>query len=263
MVFSVIGGDIRQICIARRLKEKGYTVKVFGDGADLTDCTKGVDVIILPLPVTSDGITVKNTSITFEELFTNINKKSIIFGGNIPNIINLKSPCSIIDYYKSEKLKSKNAYLTAEGAIPYIINGTKKSLKDCKILICGFGRIAKCLACLLKPFADDVTVALRSRKDMALVSALSFKDIDIYSIDDLSEYDVIVNTVPARILEKGIETVKKECYILELASPPYGFDLEKANDLNFELGSSLPGKISPESAGIEILNCILRHLERG
>ena len=261
MVFSVIGGDVRQACIARCLEEKGYTVKVFGENAGLLDCTTGVNAIILPLPITSDGVTIKNTDITFDELFENINKKSIIFGGNIPNIINLKSPCSIIDYYKSERLKSKNAYLTAEGAIPFIIRGTKKSLKDCKILICGFGRIAKCLAYLLKPFADDVTVALRSRKDMALVDALCFKAAEIYSIGSLEEYDVIINTVPARFLEKEISTVKKDCYILELASAPYGFDIENAKDLNFELGASLPGKISPESAGIEILNCILRHLK--
>lgn len=261
MVFSVIGGDVRQTCIARCLEKKGYTVKVFGEGADLKACTEGVNVVILPLPVTSDSVTIKNTDISFDELFDNLNKKSIVFGGNIPNIINLKSPCSIIDYYKSERLKSKNAYLTAEGAIPFIIKGTKKSLKDCKILITGFGRIAKCLAYLLKPFADDVTIALRSRKDMALADALSFKTTDIYSLGSLEEYDVIVNTVPSRVLENQIATVKKDCYILELASSPYGFDIEKAKDLNFELGASLPGKISPESAGIEILNCILRHLK--
>ena len=261
MVFSVIGGDVRQACIARALEKKGYTVKVYGENADLLNCTKGVNVIILPLPVTADGITIKNTDITFDEFFENINKKSIIFGGNIPNIINLKSPCSIIDYYKSERLKSKNAYLTAEGAIPYIINGTKKSLKDCKILITGFGRIAKCLAYLIKPFAEDVTVGLRSRKDMALLDALNFKSTDIYSLGSLEEYDVIINTVPARVLEKGIETVNKDCYVLELASAPYGFDVENTKGINFELGASLPGKISPESAGIEILNCILRHLK--
>ena len=37
MVFSVIGGDVRQACIARCLEEKGYTVKVFGENAGLMD----------------------------------------------------------------------------------------------------------------------------------------------------------------------------------------------------------------------------------
>lgn len=262
MVFSVIGGDVRQSFIARQLEKKGYSVKIFGENAGLEDCIKA-DIIILPLPVTSDGVTIKNTQITFDELFEKVNKRSIIFGGNINDTLNLKSPCSIIDYYKSEKLKSANAYLTAEGAIPYIITGTKKSLKDCKILITGFGRIAKCLAYLLKPFADDVTVALRSRRDIALVDALGFKTADVHSLGSLEMYDVIINTVPARVLEKEIGTVKKDCYLLELASAPYGFDPESAPNVNFEMGASLPGKISPESAGLEILSCILRHLGRG
>lgn len=262
MVFSVIGGDVRQIFIARQLEQKGYAVKTYGENAGLDECAKA-DIIILPLPITSDGSTIKNTQITFDKLFEKVNKRSIIFGGNINDSINLKSPCSIIDYYKSEKLKSVNAYLTAEGAIPYIITGTRKSLKDCRILITGFGRIGKCLAYLLKPFADDVTIALRSRKDIALIDALDFKTADVHSLGSLKEYDVIINTVPARILEKEIKTVKKDCYVLELASSPYGFDPENAQNINFEIGSSLPGKISPESAGLEILNCILRHLGRG
>ena len=83
------------------------------------------------------------------------------------------------------------------------------------------------------------------------------------ALGTLEMYDVIINTVPARVLEKEIGTVKKGCYLLELASAPYGFDPENAQNINFEIGASLPGKISPESAGLEILSCILRHLGRG
>ena len=77
----------------------------------------------------------------------------------------------------------------------------------------------------------------------------------------LEEYDIIINTVPARVLEKSINTARKDCYILELASAPYGLDQEYAKEFNYEMGASLPGKVSPESAGLEILNCILRYLK--
>ena len=263
MVFSIMGKDLRQNYIARMLEEKGHTVKLHKEGDSVKECIKDANVLILPLPVTTDGKTLKNTEITFDEIFENINEKTIIFGGNIPDEINMKSPSSIIDYYKSEKLKAKNAYLTAEAAVALAVLKSSKSLRDCKVLLTGFGRISKCVAYLMKPFCNDVTIALRSRKDMALADAFDFKVIDVSSVESLKEYDIIINTVPARILDKIITTVKEDALVLELASAPFGFNPEtaKENNINFEIASSLPGKYSPESAGKEILNCILSYLK--
>ena len=263
MVFSVMGKDLRQNYIARLLEEKGHIVKLHKDGDSIRECIKDTNVLILPLPVTTDGKRVKGTEITFDEIFENINKKTVIFGGNIPNEINMKSPSSIIDYYKSEKLKAKNAYLTAEASVALAISGSSKALRDCKVLLTGFGRIGKCVAYLLKPFCDDVTIALRSRKDMALADAFDFPVIDISTLKSLEEFDIIINTVPSRILENIITTAKEDAYVLELASAPYGFNPEtaKENNVKFEIASSLPGKYSPESAGKEILNCILSYLK--
>ncbi len=263
MVFSIMGKDLRQDFIALMLQEKGHIVKRYNEGGSVKDCIKDANVVVLPLPVTTDGKTVKGTDVTFDEIFKNINKKTVIFGGNIPVEINLKSPTSIIDYYKSEKLKAKNAYLTAEASVALAVLGSKKALRDCKILITGFGRIAKCVAYLLKPFCRDVTVALRSRKDMALADALDCKIMDISGLGSLKDYDIVINTVPARILDNIIATVRDDAYVLELASAPYGFSPEtaKENNINFEIASSLPGKYSPESAGKEILTCILSYLK--
>ena len=68
---SVIGGDLRQLTLARLLKEEGYHVFLYGFDKDETilsdlenetdlDYVLGADIVILPIPVTFDGYTVNS-----------------------------------------------------------------------------------------------------------------------------------------------------------------------------------------------------------
>ena len=65
---AVLGGDLRQISMTVALSRAGYEIRVWGlgecqstvGGATLCDtweeAIKGADAVILPLPITSDGV---------------------------------------------------------------------------------------------------------------------------------------------------------------------------------------------------------------
>ena len=75
----------------------------------------------------------------------------------------------------------------------------------------------------------------------------------------LCGYDLVVNTVPVRVLrEAQLEDLKRGCLILDLASKPGGVDLAAAGDLGLTViwALSLPGKVAPVTAGKSIKTTI-------
>lgn len=126
---SVIGGDLRQLTLAGLMREEGYHVFLCGFDKDIQadetlresdkDFVLGADIIILPVPVTFDGITVNspyaNTPMTVEELLEGINPSAIVFGGQIqPNLRHALEEKHIAyrDYLKREELSIRNAIPT-------------------------------------------------------------------------------------------------------------------------------------------------------
>lgn len=75
-----------------------------------------------------------------------------------------------------------------------------------------------------------------------------WKQILIIFGKNLSEYDVIINTVPHLILTpERMEYVREDCLLIDLASNPGGIDKKSAKDRNLKLiwALALPGKVAP------------------
>ena len=71
----------------------------------------------------------------------------------------------------------------------------------------------------------------------------------------LKEYSIVINTIPARVFgRKELECVNEEMEIYEIASYPYGVDVDTANELGITVRvcPSLPAKYAPISS-VEIL----------
>ena len=91
MNISVIGGDLRQLTLARLLKEEGENVKIAGFSKgpenfnpDPLDIWQS-DIVILPIPASHDGITV-NAPFSEHPIYLtpkNLKTKPLILGGNI------------------------------------------------------------------------------------------------------------------------------------------------------------------------------------
>ncbi len=267
--FAVIGGDLRIIKLAKMLAYDGNQVYTYGlENAEeiketeniiicdkINQAIKNTEVVIGPIPFSSNGTEINapfgDKKISIRELMHNINAKILIAGSIMPEIYEMANDeyIEIIDIMKREELAVLNTIATAEGTIEIAISNTNKILHGSSVLILGFGRIGKVLARKLAGLSVKVTCAARKDEDLAWIKAYGHMATNINTIgENLSQYDVIINTVPHLILtEERLKYVKEECLLIDLASNPGGIDKKIAKERNLKLiwALALPGKVAP------------------
>lgn len=278
----VAGGDKRNVYLADIFKKDGYKVSVCGFGEDIS-FAEGIirvenikkdapewDIIVLPLPVSFDGITLNtpycNECLYVDEILSCTKKDCIVTGGRVGNEINLRHPF-IIDYSKRDDFAFLNAVPTAEGAIEAAMKETPKTLADLSCLVTGFGKCSRALATRLKAMESTVHIFARSAKDLAHAECMGFKGFYLSELEKcINKYDMIFNSVPFGIFCKNtIEKMKASCVFIDIASAPGGIgeDADKSK-INYHFLPGLPGKYSPCSAAEiikKVISAIL--LEKG
>ena len=268
--FAVIGGDLRIIELAKILANEGNIINVYGleqaeelkNNKNIIFCDKlskaineDVEIVIGPIPLSSNGKQINtpfsDKEISIRELMHHLNAKVLIAGSISPEVYDMANDeyIEIIDIMKREELAVLNTIATAEGAIEIAISNTNKIIHGSKILILGFGRIGKVLAKKLVGLSAKVTCAARKDEDFAWIKAYGYRETNISTLkENLSEYDMIINTVPSQILTKErLEYVKDDCLLIDLASNPGGIDKKAVKDKNLKLiwALALPGKVAP------------------
>lgn len=284
--FLVAGGDLRFVTLAEKLAEH-YTVYAAGFDRNVTmsdrvrvidrvtDMKGRADYIVLPLPVSSDGITVNTPysgrSLSLDSVITAVKEGGIVFGGLVPAEIKKhieEKKLIVEDYAKREEFAVLNAVATAEGAIQFAMEELASTLSRRRVLILGAGRISRVLTDMLKGFHTDITVAARKCSDLAWAGVNGCRSVKINALDTvIGNYDVIFNTVPAVILdEKLLKLIGRNCLVIDLASKPGGVDFDTAGNLGVKTLwlLSLPGKVAPVTSGEVIAGTITNILcERG
>ncbi|MDE6967979.1 MAG: hypothetical protein K2P12_04895 [Clostridia bacterium] len=200
---------------------------------------------------------------TNDELM-NIPDKSDLFCGNLNDIqLHILEAKNIKHHnlLSDEIFAMDNALLTAEGTLMLIIRGTNISIFNMKIAVLGYGRVGKAVSTLLKGIGTDFTIFSNDYNERSMARLLGK---DVLNLDsNLNDYDVIVNTIPAKILPLAkLKGAKKTCYILDLASFS-GVEMCDINSLGLAYDNALgiPGKYSPKTAGEILAEAILRNLE--
>ena len=221
----------------------------------LQEAVKNSEIIIGPIPFSSNGKDINapfsDNTISIRELMHVINAKILIAGSITPDVYDLANDeyIEIIDIMKREELAVLNTVSTAEGTIEIIIANTNKIIHGSKVLILGFGRIGKVLARKLAGLSAKVTCAARKDEDLAWIRAYGHMETNINTIgENLSDFDVIINTVPHLVLtEERIKYVRDDCLLVDLASNPGGIDKKAAKNKNLKLiwALALPGKVAP------------------
>lgn len=268
--FAVIGGDLRIIKLVKMLASDGNTVYTYGleKAEELKSQTniifseklskaipENVEVVIGPIPFSSNGININapfsEKEISIRELMHYLNAKILIAGSISPDIYDMANDeyIEIIDIMKREELAVLNTISTAEGAIEIAIANTNKIIHGSNTLILGFGRIGKVLARKMAGLSARVTCAARKDEDLAWIKAYGHRATNINFLgENLSEFDIIINTVPHLILtQERMQYVKSDCLLIDLASNPGGIDKKSAKDRNLKLvwALALPGKVAP------------------
>ena len=251
------------IKLANMLEKDGNIVYTYGiEEAEKEAIDKEVfersDIIICPTPLSKDGNTIFmpyiHKEITIQEVLSESRGK-IFIAGNIPKKyidIAKENDVNIIDIMESEDLVIYNTIATAEGTINIMIEDTDKILQGQKVLILGFGRVAKTLAMKLKGLQMEVTCVARKDKDIAWIETYGYRALYLSFIEnELKNYDFIINTIPYQILkEEQLSKVKKETLLIDLASSPGGICQDDAKKLGLKSiwALALPGKIAPTSS---------------
>ncbi len=285
---TLLGGDARQLSIAAHFTKAGYDVQAMGLGdippagvrvcRDLVRALEGCEMLILPLPVTRDGVHIftpldDSADISFDALAELLAHRPAphVFGGRIPREWAHRLSalgCSVTDYYDREDVQIKNARITAEAAIMTAMEMTDVGLLGTPMAVIGYGRIGQSLSRMLVAFRAQVTVYARRAASLAQAFSDGCTPRHITQLTTLTQgYGVIFNTVPVRLIDKDILSVMPcETLLIDLASPPFGIDPEAAGDATARCGlgvifaPSLPGRYAPRSAGIVIAQGIMSAL---
>lgn len=167
-----------------------------------------------------------------------------------------------IEYLKRQDFKECNGILTAEAAITEAQIHTPISIASSRVLVTGSGCIAFPLACKLKALGAYVTVAARNAAARNKARLMGFAAYDICFMG--GEYDIIFNTVPARIFDRHALTgINSNAVIIDLASLPGGVDTNAAQELGISViaALALPGKHMPETSARIIRACVRSYIK--
>lgn len=273
MNFSMIGGDARSVRLAGLLREDGHTVRHFAleqalpDGAaNLAAALADADCVVLPLPAARDGALnapYSALSLPIDALLHALHPGTLVCAGKADAAV--REICAargliLRDYFLREDFTQANAVLTAKAAAALMAR--QRPLRGRNVLISGYGRIGKSLAALLLRAGAAVTVAARAPSAREQARSLGCRAVPIELAPETG-YDFAVNTVPSPIFGADAIRAFGSAQCIELASPPYGFDLTAARDVGTEviLASGLPGKYAPDDAAAAVRDSIYAILE--
>ena len=233
------------LAAAERLKSRGYCV--------VDRPCESVTHLLLPVPSFDPDGTIKGGGDP-NELLSLLPKNITIVGGALSAVQSTKT----MDLLKDPEYLAENAYITAHCAIRLATMRLPITMRKCKVLIIGWGRIGKCLTRLLRALEADLTVVARKHTDRAMALALGYNAISPENIrEHLNDYRLIFNTVPSIILDESFTNEYSEnCLKIDLASTK-GIE---GSDVLWARG--LPGKDAWESSGALIAKTTIRLLDR-
>lgn len=269
-----VGGDLRQAYAANELYKMGYDVYAYAvprrtdENIKIinspSDTDKKFDIIFLPMMMGQDmeiPTPFFPKVVAAKDLEPLAEKNALVCGGmfKTPLIEHFSAlGFDVYDYFRREELILKNCIPTAEGALQIALERTLFTVRDSKVLVTGFGRVAKVTAMLFKSVGAEVFVC--DRKNDSFAEILGFKRFNINELSKhIQNFDIIINTVPAPVLlPPQLILVKPDALIIDLASKPGGVDFEfaKQRGINTVHALSIPGKTAPVTAGKYIAQTI-------
>ena len=255
------GGDRRSTELARLLAARPeFLVSALGLGEGLPRPEEGfqADILILPVPATSDGVYLKapqaGERLPIETALSFVKPGGKVYGGltgagkGIPALC-AERGAAFTNFLADGIFTRLNAEATAEIMLALLILDLPVCLPEAKVVVLGGGRIAKGLARRLIACGARCTLAARNPAQRAEAEALGAETVPLDRLSDiLPGADAVLNTIPAPVVDgETAARIPPEALVYELASAPGGFTPEALRIRAVKPALSLPGKYAPLS----------------
>lgn len=281
---AVIGGDLRQAFLAQLFHEDGHQVTVSALDRHQFDSdirraaapdfgvSDHTQAVILPIPAEREegllNAPLSNTSYHIQTILDSLPPGTLVLAGAVSEHLRrhaAQNDLHLVDYLAREELAIRNAVPTAEGAIQLAMEELPITIQGSHVLVLGYGRIGALLSAKLAALGADVTASARSARDFARIESAGHRRLHTrYLSGHLSDFDLVVNTVPACVLGAAeLAELPSACLVLDLASKPGGVDFTAAGQLGRRAvwALSLPGKVAPISAARAIRDTVYSILQ--
>ena len=283
---SVIGGDLITVKLVNIISKTNKVVIfgleyaeelmgndniVFADSLESAINESKVIIGPMPLSVKSEYITTvfSKEKIKTED-FKNLLYDKILIAGDIwletkEQLESQGTKC--FDILTNNALKISNSIITAEGVLGIAIQETSTTIHGLDVLVLGFGRTGKMIAKIFDAVGAKVSVEARKEEDLAWIDAYNYNKIDLKDLDQyLGKFDLIINTIPASILDNEKLTLfKKGSVLINLPTiTETKIDINEANKLGVKYiwTSSLPQLVAPVTYAEMIKKIIFQYLEQ-
>lgn len=225
---------------------------------------KDIDILVLPLLGIDRFMFIKDTSINLLDFVAKFKLKRIICGMKNEHLIDLchKECIELISYLDFPSYTWINSKLSAEGLLKKILNDTNDSIIENKILILGYGYMGKALYKYFSPLVNNISIYAKDYHD---IKQLFCDGINISKLDDLANYDIIINTINYPIIDRDkLSTIKNDTKLYDVSSYPYGFDLDACLDMNYhvDIVAKIPALYMPKTAALYIYRTISNYLNK-
>lgn len=257
-LFFLSGASVTQAAVSRE------------EGGDPLSSVREADAVILPLPVSRDGIhPIAPEGVappTLAEIFAAARPSCLFLGGKLSPAVRAAAAAAdaeIRDYYTGEELVRRNAVATAEAAVAMAALELPVTLSGNHFAILGAGRIATHVLVLLRAAGARVSLYARSpaaRERASAMGAMVFPIEEGIAPPIPPDVRAVFSTVPALLFPRTCRMPARGTYFYDLGGG--AIDTEGAREAGIILPPSagLPGKYSPESAALYLFDEIKKIL---
>jgi dipicolinate synthase subunit A len=242
----------------RREIDAGEAQKLLGE------CT----YLVFPTPVSKLEKNKELNKLLNDELIKNTADDHIVFGGAFGDARKRELDDAGVEYWdlmEDSVVANKNAHITAEATLAEILKYSDYSIRGQKILVCGYGRCGREIACLLAALGAKVTVLARSVEARRLARAEGHEATSFsYGPEEVYGARTIVNTVPAQVIrEPMIREMHSDAVVIDIASRPGGTDLMAAERYGIKVVAALglPGLYTTKSSAKVLADAVIAHVK--
>ena len=208
-------------------------------------------VILLPVPTAKDSVHITGTDRLLSEATIDVGEGCLVAGYGIPRDERERMQgrgAVVFDAMECESFLAQNSYISAVGAMGYILTEMKKAPSDLFFGIVGYGRIGSALLRMLLFFGARVRVYTRKSLTRAELGECGVESASCEFMREagaLSELDVLINTAPTSLVALfPDEKITEGLRVIELASGDNFGNIEGVVRL-----PGIPDRMYPRTAG--------------